>query len=145
MDSKRRELSIVNHENFKVAVTKVPEVDVDYVLRHCGEGVDRDETKRSIAYNAWYNRICSNCGNKKNVKKLKKCSGCYLIEYCNRECQRNHWSIHKLRCSPNHETTTQLNHGYQGIFIGKPTKKLGNDELGTQYPLSEMGELEHVG
>ena len=39
---------------------------------------------------------CGYCGDKK--KERKKCSGCYHIWYCNRECQQKHWEHHKDDC-----------------------------------------------
>eukprot|EP00823_Brevimastigomonas_motovehiculus_P008204 TRINITY_DN7487_c0_g1_i1.p2 TRINITY_DN7487_c0_g1~~TRINITY_DN7487_c0_g1_i1.p2 ORF type:complete len:181 (+),score=35.24 TRINITY_DN7487_c0_g1_i1:88-630(+) len=44
-------------------------------------------------------KICANC--KKGPPtgtKLKVCSGCSEVAYCSRECQRAHWSEHKLVC-----------------------------------------------
>ena len=29
---------------------------------------------------------------------LKKCGGCNQVKYCNRNCQRSHWSKHKKEC-----------------------------------------------
>ncbi|KAE9365085.1 hypothetical protein N431DRAFT_473171 [Stipitochalara longipes BDJ] len=28
----------------------------------------------------------------------KTCSRCYLVQYCNKECQRSHWPSHKIDC-----------------------------------------------
>ena len=28
-----------------------------------------------------------------------KCKGCQILAYCSNECQREHWAIHKRRCS----------------------------------------------
>ena len=39
---------------------------------------------------------CSFCGNYSGV--LKKCSRCHSVQYCNRECQKKHWSSHKAVC-----------------------------------------------
>ena len=39
---------------------------------------------------------CGNCEEKK--KDRKKCTGCFHIWYCNRECQLQHWDKHKSDC-----------------------------------------------
>ena len=39
---------------------------------------------------------CGQCGEKK--KERKKCTGCYHIWYCNKECQHQHWEEHKHEC-----------------------------------------------
>ncbi|CAG5125435.1 unnamed protein product, partial [Candidula unifasciata] len=31
---------------------------------------------------------------------LKRCTNCYRVGYCDRTCQRNHWSSHKGQCNP---------------------------------------------
>lgn len=41
-------------------------------------------------------RICGNANCKKNGKHL--CSGCGEEIYCSKECQKEHWSAHKLAC-----------------------------------------------
>ena len=41
---------------------------------------------------------CSSCGN--CSENLKKCSRCRSVQYCNRECQKKDWSIHKSVCHP---------------------------------------------
>ncbi|CAJ1055423.1 ubiquitin carboxyl-terminal hydrolase 19 isoform X3 [Xyrichtys novacula] len=35
--------------------------------------------------------------------KLKRCTRCYRVGYCNQACQRNHWPNHKGLCRPNTE------------------------------------------
>ena len=39
---------------------------------------------------------CSHCGNKQG--KLKRCTGCRLVFYCNEQCQRSNWKCHKKTC-----------------------------------------------
>merc|ERR1711915_41399 len=39
---------------------------------------------------------CGNCQERK--KDRKKCTGCFHIWYCNRECQLEHWDKHKSDC-----------------------------------------------
>eukprot|EP00751_Fragilariopsis_kerguelensis_P046462 CAMPEP_0170979086 /NCGR_PEP_ID=MMETSP0736-20130129/1588_1 /TAXON_ID=186038 /ORGANISM="Fragilariopsis kerguelensis, Strain L26-C5" /LENGTH=293 /DNA_ID=CAMNT_0011401585 /DNA_START=333 /DNA_END=1210 /DNA_ORIENTATION=- len=43
-------------------------------------------------------QTCSNCGltSKKCKSSCGACSG--LIYYCNRQCQKNHWKLHKPNC-----------------------------------------------
>uniref|UniRef100_A0A8B9LIU5 ubiquitinyl hydrolase 1 n=1 Tax=Astyanax mexicanus TaxID=7994 RepID=A0A8B9LIU5_ASTMX len=36
-------------------------------------------------------------------EKLKRCTRCYRVGYCNQACQRNHWPNHKALCRPNSE------------------------------------------
>ncbi|CAG6021029.1 unnamed protein product [Menidia menidia] len=35
--------------------------------------------------------------------KLKRCTRCYRVGYCNQACQRTHWPNHKSLCRPNSE------------------------------------------
>ncbi|EDV96919.1 GH14954 [Drosophila grimshawi] len=39
---------------------------------------------------------CSSCGQE---KPDKKCSKCKAVQYCDRECQRLHWFMHKKSCA----------------------------------------------
>ena len=39
---------------------------------------------------------CANCG--KSSSHMKKCAGCGRPRYCSRECQKQHWKIHKPDC-----------------------------------------------
>lgn len=38
---------------------------------------------------------CEGCG---KTGKFKKCTGCYHVFYCSRNCQALHWSKHKTFC-----------------------------------------------
>ncbi|XP_018330133.2 ankyrin repeat and MYND domain-containing protein 2 [Agrilus planipennis] len=40
--------------------------------------------------------VCNACGEE---KPAKKCSKCKVVQYCDRDCQRLHWFIHKKSCS----------------------------------------------
>lgn len=42
--------------------------------------------------------VCPNCGRFDTENKFKKCSACFLVLYCSRECQKAHWSTHKQEC-----------------------------------------------
>ena len=41
---------------------------------------------------------CDYCG--KTDVPLFACSGCKQVKYCSKECQKNHWRIHKPDCKP---------------------------------------------
>ena len=41
-------------------------------------------------------QICITCGEE---KATKKCSKCKMVQYCDRECQRLHWFLHKKTCN----------------------------------------------
>lgn len=52
---------------------------------------------------------CSTCGEE---KPDKKCSKCKEVQYCDRECQRLHWFMHKKTCTrptSNTSSTSQAN------------------------------------
>ena len=48
--------------------------------------------------------LCSNCflfnwKQPENPKSLRKCTRCYVVAYCGRECQEEHWQkVHKNHC-----------------------------------------------
>jgi hypothetical protein len=43
---------------------------------------------------------CRNCNKtKQEVGPIRKCTGCGLVGYCGKECQREHWdAAHKEEC-----------------------------------------------
>ncbi len=40
--------------------------------------------------------VCASC--KKPSLKMKKCAGCESVNYCSKECQKQHWKEHKAVC-----------------------------------------------
>ncbi|KAL7525712.1 hypothetical protein ACHAXR_002042 [Thalassiosira sp. AJA248-18] len=44
--------------------------------------------------------VCANCGKTSEDEGVnpKNCSSCFLVKYCGRECQKKHWTQHKLVC-----------------------------------------------
>jgi hypothetical protein len=43
------------------------------------------------------NRVCLNCSIQ--LERILRCSKCLQAFYCNSQCQRNHWKVHKLECN----------------------------------------------
>lgn len=48
-------------------------------------------------------RRCANCGEKASV--MKKCADCGTVKYCSRECQKQHWKVHKVNCKMSTSTS----------------------------------------
>ncbi|KAJ7762902.1 ectomycorrhiza-upregulated zf-MYND domain-containing protein [Mycena metata] len=42
--------------------------------------------------------FCTSCQMDEDASTLKSCSGCSTVRYCSKECQSEHWKIHKLMC-----------------------------------------------
>jgi hypothetical protein len=73
----------------------------------------RDRSGRAFYYSGvhkepWFhhtylpNHECGRCGKVGVVKtKLKKCSRCRVVWYCDVECQKAHWIEHKNGCKVN--------------------------------------------
>ncbi|ETV91658.1 hypothetical protein, variant [Aphanomyces invadans] len=54
-------------------------------------------------------RRCAACDKKAaEDKKLKRCTRCQCVFYCDAQCQRNHWKDHKVNCvDPSKQSTEQ--------------------------------------
>jgi hypothetical protein len=61
---------------------------VDSVFEECKEG------KRQLPARKGDYKICMNCRNHCNMR----CSQCKCVYFCNRECQKAAWKIHKDEC-----------------------------------------------
>lgn len=54
---------------------------------------------------------CAFCGAEKET--LFKCSRCKYIWYCNRDCQRSDWKVHKMICTKVKEVPNSLSNAFQ--------------------------------
>ncbi|XP_058806862.1 ankyrin repeat and MYND domain-containing protein 2 [Phymastichus coffea] len=50
-------------------------------------------------------QICDTCGEE---KAPKKCSKCKMVQYCDRECQRLHWFMHKKTCNRSTQSSAKV-------------------------------------
>ena len=57
-------------------------------------------------------RCCWYCGRGEDAltTKLQRCTRCRLAVYCNRECQRGDWKLHKAKCYPKKTLQAQNSH-----------------------------------
>ena len=53
---------------------------------------------------------CSHCDVRLPEQQYKRCP-CQAVQYCNRECQKKHWRLHKTMCSRNASIEQQLRRG----------------------------------
>ena len=44
-------------------------------------------------------QCCNFCGTSRKDLTFWKCSGCNLVRYCNKSCQKKHWYSHKVICN----------------------------------------------
>jgi len=60
-----------------------------------------------LAFERWTNKICNrayeqDCPSKLSGSpevKYQTCTGCYLVFYCCKDCQKNDWNTHKRFCN----------------------------------------------
>ncbi|XP_046965011.1 ankyrin repeat and MYND domain-containing protein 2 [Vanessa cardui] len=64
---------------------------------------------------------CSTCGEE---KPAKKCSKCKTVQYCDRECQRLHWFVHKKAC--NRESSVPITNSKPTVDATEITAELQN-------------------
>ena len=52
----------------------------------------------SLEFEANQAPFCASCGAEAGADKLLRCLGCEKVYYCNRECQKVNWPVHKDTC-----------------------------------------------
>lgn len=98
---------------FKKGLLNLPLNDINYLL-NLNISKNYELLRENLVINLLSNRICENCGNKDNIKKLLICVKCSLAWYCSISCQTEHYSTHILRCN---NINGPLNEGYQKILV----------------------------
>jgi hypothetical protein len=60
-------------------------------------GFSDDRTKAEGPVTAF---VCVTCGagSQEQAKQLKCCAACHKVMYCNRDCQKKDWQVHKSSC-----------------------------------------------
>ncbi|XP_022820074.1 ankyrin repeat and MYND domain-containing protein 2 [Spodoptera litura] len=66
---------------------------------------------------------CSTCGEE---KPAKKCSKCKSVQYCDRECQRLHWFVHKKACNRESSAPAPTNNAKVNIDANELSSELQN-------------------
>ncbi|XP_038215664.1 ankyrin repeat and MYND domain-containing protein 2 [Zerene cesonia] len=66
---------------------------------------------------------CSTCGEE---KPAKKCSKCKTVQYCDRECQRLHWFVHKKGCNRESNVAAPTSNSKANIDPSELTAELQN-------------------
>lgn len=58
-------------------------------------GINPESELKILNFVPTYDTWCLNCGNK---NAQNRCSGCKSVYFCNRQCQKKCWPIHKKHC-----------------------------------------------
>ncbi|KAJ7662102.1 hypothetical protein DFH06DRAFT_1471686 [Mycena polygramma] len=75
-----------------------PDLKKDFrrTLRKAEDNRERLQEQRHNFLTACSNPSCSDT----HTNPKKKCANCHIAQYCSRECQRNHWQVHRGVCGP---------------------------------------------
>ncbi|XP_053498623.1 ubiquitin carboxyl-terminal hydrolase 19 isoform X1 [Ictalurus furcatus] len=84
----------------------------------CFEVLSKELTKEKVVLLRVHQRLqvpsipvakCAACQKPplSDEEKLRRCTRCYRVGYCNQACQKNHWPNHKSLCRPNFENVGQ--------------------------------------
>ena len=67
--------------------------NVSSTERKGGSLIHKEMPVAYVVYNNIVTECCSACYTRRSG--LKKCTKCNLVYYCDRECQKNDWNLHK--------------------------------------------------
>lgn len=75
-------------------------------------------------------RQCDYCGKVSLHHQLLKCGACKVAYFCNEQCQKALWPLHKLECKCNYSTKSELLHSKQGMTWKLFLCRYGKEILG---------------
>jgi len=67
-------------------------------------------------------RICGTCAEN---NATKKCAKCKAVQYCDRECQRIHWFVHKKECNREASNNGALQTSVDSSHVAESLSGLG--------------------
>jgi len=85
-------------------------------------------------------KACGNCG--KQATKMNQCAKCNSVFYCDRQCQRAHWTFHKPNCGTKNSTESDVKNtaasSHQEMLAGlPPIKPIDINDLASQIIFEE--------
>lgn len=82
------------HNHYMGAVVCSPE---------CYMAFSKESTEKGKTLH--FQKICAACG--KTKPRMANCARCHVTTYCNRDCQKVHWSKHKAECKNSGRNTKE--------------------------------------
>lgn len=96
-DSLRDMLLVRDHRKSKVEFENFLKTMQDnFLIKTIANAWPYDEKRQVDIHTFSPKPMCNNCH--KRPDTLLKCSSCKSVEYCNRNCQKAHWPVHRDAC-----------------------------------------------
>lgn len=77
---------------------RLPKSEVDYFYDVIRVKQDRWMTAQGVVINRLDNPICNHCGDKSNIRELRRCIKCGMTWYCGDECEEKDQAAHGMWC-----------------------------------------------
>ncbi|KAL8594792.1 hypothetical protein ACOMHN_047510 [Nucella lapillus] len=87
--------------------------------------------------------VCAHCG--RPSEALRRCTGCLGIWYCSRDCQKRHWSRHKVTCSVQTSRPSSSSPGQHKKKRGKSKNGRKNKKTSQGQVVTSVPEEKDVG
>ena len=66
---------------------------------------------------------CNGCGSAAKDQCLSVCSGCRLVRYCSKECQKGSWPTHRVACkAANKDAEAHFDEMWHAAQTGNPSQ-----------------------
>jgi tetratricopeptide (TPR) repeat protein len=105
-------------------------------LEAAKEKEKKREEKEAAEIRAVRNPPCAFCGG----VSFETCSGCGFVHYCDRDCQKKHWPVHKIPCrdSPIYKANQEVAAAKK--TLADQEQALGADHANTAIALSNLAQ-----